>query len=247
MAAPEDFQPAWLLHARPQGETSVLAWFFTLEEGRVNAVVRGARQPKSRYRALLQPFTPIQVRFKTSARSDLKNLLNLETLSAPLSLHGEALFYGLYVNEILSRLLLPNLTAQQVFRDYSVFMQLVNQPEHREPALRRFELSLLDFLGHPISWHDLTGQALQAESYYYWVQEQGCWRLIANPAPRTRAFQGASLLALAQDDWRLTTTLTAARQLNKQLLAPLLGNKPLQSRQLYLNFQALQARNKSTL
>jgi DNA repair protein RecO (recombination protein O) len=41
-------EPAYLLHARPYRNTSVLADFFTLQHGRVNGVVRGVRGANSK-------------------------------------------------------------------------------------------------------------------------------------------------------------------------------------------------------
>lgn len=239
MLANRDFQPAWLLHSQPYGETSALAWFLTLEEGRINALVKGVRSNKSRYRALLQAFTPLQARF--SGTTELHNLIGLESTTAPPNYQGASLICGLYANELLARLLLPKQACPQVFKDYSLLLQLLPNNQQREPALRRFEFSLLEFLGHPLVFHDLHGQALQPELLYSWVAQAGFKALInANNRPATpkhNSIYGHQLLAIQQDDWRCLGTLSAAKQLSRQLLAPLLGSKPLRSRQLFLSWQ----------
>lgn len=235
MPQASDYQPAWLLHARPYLETSALAWLLTLEEGRVNAVVRGVRTKKSCYRALLQPFTPLLIRVE--GRQELKKLAGLEATAAPHWLQGEALICGLYANELLSRLLLTGQACPALFRDYSLLLQLVSIPEQREPALRRFELSLLEHLGYPLVFTDTQGQPLIAQNLYRWLPEQGFLAVQGLAEPSVQVYSGANLLAMAKDDWQLKLTRQTAKALTRQLLAPLLGSKPLHSRQLFLQMK----------
>lgn len=233
-----DFQPAWLLHTRPYRETSALAWLLTLEEGRVDAVVRGVRTQKSRHRALLQPFTPLQVRL--GGRSQLKNLLDLEAGSSPSSLQGEALICGLYANELLGRLLLPGVACAGLFRDYSLLLGLLAQPDQREPALRRFELSLLDTLGVLPGWLAADATPLQPEIIYCLEPQQGFVPLAEWMPPSTPTYLGRDLLALLADDWRAASTRLTAKHLTRTLLAPLLGQRPLHSRLLLQQLRSTQ-------
>lgn len=235
MPQASDFQPAWLLHSRPYLETSALAWLLTLEDGRLNAVVRGVRTKKSRYRALLQPFTPLLI--KVEGHQELKRLAGLEAISAPHWLTGEALICGLYANELLSRLLLAGNACPTLFRDYSLLLQLLNNPEQREPALRRFELSLLEHLGYPLVFTDTQGNLLAAEGLYRWLPEQGFLAIQCIAEPNANIYSGANLLAIAADDWRDKLTRQIAKHLTRQLLKPLLGAKPLHSRQLFLQLK----------
>ncbi|WP_027847785.1 DNA repair protein RecO [Marinospirillum minutulum] len=235
MSQASDYQPAWLLHSRPYRETSALAWLLTLEDGRINAVVRGVRTKKSRYRPLLQPFTPLLVRL--SGKQDLKTLVGLEATSAPHWLNGEALVCGLYANELLSRLLLTSQACPVLFRDYSLLLQLLSNADQREPALRRFELSLLDHLGYPLIFTDNLGQPLLEEGLYRWLPEQGFLAIKGVTEPTSVTYTGASLLAIADDNWQLKLTRQTAKALTRQLLAPLLGTKPLLSRQLFLQMK----------
>lgn len=228
-----DYQPAWLLHSRPYRETSALAWLLTLEDGRVDALVRGVRSRKSRYRALLQPHTPLLVQL--TGQHELKTLTGLEATSAPHWLQGEALVCALYANELLCRLLLPGLPCPVLFRDYSLLLELLKDAEQREPALRRFELSLLEQLGQAPEFLDTQGQTLKADCWYQWLPQQGF--LPCNNQNNSAGLTGASLLAIAADDWREKSTRQTAKVLTRSLLTPLLGNKPLQSRQLFLQMK----------
>lgn len=233
MSRASEFQPAWLLHSRPYRETSALAWLLTLEDGRVDALVRGVRSRKSRYRALLQPHTPLLIQL--TGQHELKTLTGLEATSAPHWLQGEALVCALYANELLCRLLLPGLPCPALFRDYSLLLELLKDVEQREPALRRFELSLLEQLGQAPEFLDTQGQTLVANCQYHWLPQQGF--LPCSNHNNQPGLTGASLLAIAADDWREKSTRQAAKVLTRSLLTPLLGNKPLQSRQLFLQMK----------
>jgi DNA repair protein RecO (recombination protein O) len=62
------------------------------------------------------------------------------------------------------------------------------------------------------------------------VSEQG---LVASE----QCWPGSALLAIAAADWQQAITLKVAKQLSRQLLAPLLGDKPLTSRALFQQFK----------
>jgi DNA repair protein RecO (recombination protein O) len=218
----------------------------TLEDGRVDAVVRGVRSRKSRYRALLQPFTPLQVRLK--GHHELKTLVGLESTSAPHWFQGEALVCGLYANELISRLLLAGQPAQMLFRDYSLLLNLLADAEQREPALRRLELSLLEALGYAPSWQAVTGESLLPDWYYAYQFGQGFVprHAVSHPDARAALYGGEQLLAIAEDNWQNPATRKTAKRLTRQLLQPLLGNKPLQSRQLFQQLASSTIRPKTS-
>ena len=66
-------QAAYVLHYTPFRDTSFIVDFFTLEQGRIGLVARGARSAKSRTRALYQPFRPVLVTW-IAGKGDLHTL-----------------------------------------------------------------------------------------------------------------------------------------------------------------------------
>ena len=66
----EGWQRAFVLHARPWSETSLIIDLFSEESGRVRVVAKGARRKRSNLKGALQPFTPLLVRW--SGRGDVK-------------------------------------------------------------------------------------------------------------------------------------------------------------------------------
>ena len=98
-------QPAFVLHSRHYRDSSALVEVFTNEYGRIGLVAKGARR-SVRGRAsgaILQPFIPLLLSF--SGRAELKTLTASEVAGEVRSLKGERLFSGIYLNELLMRLL----------------------------------------------------------------------------------------------------------------------------------------------
>ena len=109
-------QPAYVLHSRAYKETSALVDFLT-PQGRVRAVLRRARGKGG---SLVRPFVPLEVELR--GRGELKNVGRMDSIGIAAWLHGDALFSGLYLNELLMRLLpaeAPQEVAQRLLRFYA--------------------------------------------------------------------------------------------------------------------------------
>ena len=92
---------AFILHHRPYRETSALLNVFTKQHGRVTLVGRGSRRQATR--ASIQPFVLLHINFQ--GRTELMTLTHIETVGVPVALKKECLLSGLYLNELLVRLL----------------------------------------------------------------------------------------------------------------------------------------------
>lgn len=112
----EGWQRAFVLHSRPWSETSLMLDVFTEESGRVRLVAKGARSKRSTLKGALQPFTPLLLRF--GGRGEVKTLRSAEAVSLALPLSGITLYSGLYINELLSRVLEYETRLSELFFDY---------------------------------------------------------------------------------------------------------------------------------
>ena len=112
----EGWQRAFVLHSRPWSETSLMLDVFTEESGRVRLVAKGARSKRSTLKGALQPFTPLLLRF--GGRGEVKTLRSAEAVSLALPLSGITLYSGLYINELLSRVLEYETRFSELFFDY---------------------------------------------------------------------------------------------------------------------------------
>lgn len=222
---------AHVLHRRPYRETSFIVDFFTAELGRVSAVAKGVRSAKSDRRSLLQPFQALRIQL--SGKSDLKNLIQLESAGTMTSLQGVNLYCAFYVNELTNRVLPTGVETPDLYHHYGeTLLGLKQNPDSPEQVLRQYELALLQELGvmPDFTLEADTQQAISPHSTYELIPEMG---LCAVKVSSSRSFTGAELLALSQGEFD-PVSLAAAKRLCRIALKPFLGEKPLKSRELFL-------------
>lgn len=224
-------QPAVVLHHRPYRESSLLVELFTAEHGRIGLVAKGARgNRKSSNSALLQPFQPLLLSW--IQRGELGTITTVEARDRALLLSGAALFSGFYLNELLMRLLARHDPHPELFERYEVTLQALTRPELAEWALRLFERDLLQSLGYGL----LLEQ--RADGEFIEPQMRYCYHLERGPQPCLGSGQGLvvmgeTLLALASGELPSSPGRIEAKRLMRAALALYLGNKPLQSRELF--------------
>ncbi|MEC7550686.1 MAG: DNA repair protein RecO [Pseudomonadota bacterium] len=229
-------QPAYVLHRRPFRNTSLLVDLFTLDFGLIRAVAKGARRQKSRSRALLQLFQPLLV--SVSGKGEVKTLTSVESNVSALRLQGVRLLSGLYVNELLSRLLQNQEEHAGLYESYRETLVALQGTSELEPVLRRFEMSLLAELGYAINLeHDCeTDLPIVAESLYRFIPDLGFLQasiLSAGAASGPDEFRGADLIALREMEFADDQAALAAKRLLRLALSAYLGDKPLHSRGLF--------------
>ncbi|MFT0213141.1 DNA repair protein RecO [Pseudomonas sp. F1_0610] len=220
---------AYVLHSRPYKESSALVDLFT-EQGRMRAVLRGARSQKG---SQIRPFSLLEIELK--GRGELKNIAQHASMGPLLLLQGTTLFCGLYLNELLVRLLALEDPQPIIFQQYQSSLIALANNYPVEPLLRTFEWRLLEQLGYGFSLtHDAQGATIDATLWYALVHDTG---FVMQAQLKPGAFKGEDLLALAQAQWQDKRTLIVAKRLMRQALAPLLGTKPLASRELFMGLK----------
>jgi DNA repair protein RecO (recombination protein O) len=219
---------AYLLHALPYRDTSRILEVFTREQGRVSVFARGVRGPKARLASLLQPFQPLLISF--SSRGDAAQLMSAESAAGSLlcSLPPAALLSGFYLNELLLKLTTRHDPNPSVFDAYQRALQALAVGGPQEPALRSFELHLLQEVGYGV---DLTrtvaGGQVTAQGYYHFRPADG---LFATTAEHSGALPGSSLLNLAAGSLREPRELADARRVLSAALEHCLEGRPIVTR-----------------
>lgn len=223
------FVTAYLLHSRSYQDDRLLLDLLVQGQGRQRAV---ARRPgkKQHGRARWPEFTPLTLQLV--GQGDLKQVRAIEETQLALPLLGTYLFAAMYINELICRVFPTESHSESLFDSYQQCLaqlgaaQLDNAGiEQLEWVLRQFEFALLSDLGLPIDvMHDREGQPIEAATCYRY--EQG---FVAS----LQGWLGRDILSLSDATWP-SETRRLAKQLCRQLLAPWVGAKPLQSRQLFL-------------
>lgn len=224
---------AFVLHTRPYREHSVLVDFLSGEMGRFSGVFRLTQKNK-----MLQPFISYQVHWR--GQGDLKKISLAQPDGAVYALAGRALYAGLYINELLQRLLAVGCQVEQIMPCYQQALAgLMTQPSDQEPTLRCFEIQLLALLGYGIDFTVCakTQQAICPDRRYVFIPNQGFidlqWILI-DCDPAWPVCLGQQIQAMQVLQFDTTEIKKLAKSICRMAISSLLGGRPLYTRQLFI-------------
>jgi DNA repair protein RecO (recombination protein O) len=235
-----DDQAAYVLHTYPYRETSAIAEAFTAAYGRVALVARGARRGRSELRGVLQAFQPLTLSWLGAG--ELKTLVKAEWRGGLPRVGGSALLCGFYLNELLLKLVPREDPHSQLFQAYEhALVQLAGGAE-QAPVLRRFEVTLLAELGYalPLTHEADTGRPVDPAERYYYAFDRGPRLTAAEPGRRYPQVRGATLLALAQDDFSTPEAAAEAKRLMREVLDHYLEQRAIVSRRVVRDLQAME-------
>jgi DNA repair protein RecO (recombination protein O) len=210
----------------------LLLELLSFQGGRYPAIAKGAKSGRGSLAALLQPFRPLLLELR--GRGEVRTLGKLEAGGSAYLLRGDALYCGLYVNELLMRLLARNDPHEGLFGLYCEILALLAEGNDIQLGLRRFELGLLRHLGYgpPLDREAETGAPVRPERRYRYRVEVGPEPAAAT-ASGTETLAGATLLALARGEPLEREGLVEARRLMRRVLDHYLDGRPLRSRELF--------------
>lgn len=227
----ENWQRGFVLHRRDYSETSLLVDLFTEETGRLTVLAKGARSKRSPLKSLLQPFTPLLLRW--SGRGELKILTKAEAAAITLPLQTTALYSGFYINELITRLLPVETAYPSLFQEYlHCLTGLAVSPNTLETSLRTFEFQLLHTIGYGVDFLHCAGSGKPVDETmtYRYREEKG---FIASLIKDNLTFYGRELIAFEKREFTDKAVLQAAKRFIRIAFKPYLGGKPLKSRELF--------------
>lgn len=222
-------EPAYILHSRDYRDTSLIIDVLTRDSGRFSLVVRGGRSAKSKVRGRLQPFTPLLL--GSTGRGELKTATTIDFPGVAWRLQGQNLMLGLYVNELLYRLLEKFDPVPEIYESYEHLLQALQSAAGGVSSIRLFELTLLGALGYGISFeYDASnGEPVTEQLRYRFIAQEGFRRTAADDQ---ETFTGAELLSIAAGELEHVSD-AKLKQVTRSSLGVLLGDKPLKSRSLF--------------
>ena len=224
-------EPAYVLHARPWRESSLLVEVLSAHHGRLGLVARGVQGPKRHVlRAALQPLQ--HIRLDAVQRGELAQLRNAEALDAAPLLAGDAALAAFYVNELVLRLAPRSDPLGDLYEAYGRVRARLGSVDPVAWTLRRFERDLLDALGFGLPL-DVDGDAVAIDpaARYRLDPEHGARRLLSDrgQGDRDNAATGRALLALAEDRMPDAVDLPGLRRVLRTVLEHHLGARGLKS------------------
>ena len=247
-------EPAFILHSYDWSESSLILDAFTRHWGRVALVAKGAKKPTSNFRPVLLALQPLRLSWglaSEAGQGEIHTLKGAEWAGGHVLPQGDALLAGLYLNELLLRLLAREDAHAVLFDLYAGVVRVLGSGAHGdalEPVLRAFELLLLRETGllPALDAETATLAALVPDARYLLVAEGG---LRAAQRDERGALSGAQWGLLAQAlrcaapyPALLRACAPLAGDLKPQLRALLqyhCGSPLLRTRQLMMDLQTL--------
>jgi len=230
-------QPVFVLHVRKYTDSKKIVDFLTLDHGRVSAVYR--ERTRKTGTSALNLFAPLIINW--NGKSSLKNIRLLESNGAVFHLTGKALFSGLYLNELIQRVLPQDDPNEDIYHEYVLALEQLaglgdcSEMAALEKILRRFELRLLDSLGYGFNFeYDALQQPIDPTlpNRYTFVDGEGfCPYFMTDQRPDV--FLAQNLGDVKSLNFECASSLRAAKVLCRLAIGLLLGDKPLKSKELF--------------
>ncbi|MBL8488094.1 MAG: DNA repair protein RecO [Rhodocyclaceae bacterium] len=231
-----DGQRAYVLHAHPYSESSLVVEAWTRDHGRLALVAKGARRPMSALRGRLMAFQALEMGW--FGGGEVKTLARADWQGTPAGLRGRGLLVGYYLNELLLKLLPREDPHPRLFDAYAEALAGLAALVPEAALLRRFEKSLLQELGYGLTLDREadTGRPVDPAATYLYVIERGPLRMVEGDEAGD-AVAGRTLLDLAAGTLEDPRSLAESRALMRRLLAHYLGGQALQSRRVFMDLQ----------
>lgn len=222
----------YILHTRKYRDTSLLAEVFSREEGRFSLLFKGIRREAkkgSRSAGQIQPFVPVIV--SLYGRGDLRTGVYQETAPFGYHLTGRASFIGLYINELMYRVLGKYEPLPELYDGYKKVLNDLGSSEFDLGMLRRFEFALLMALGFGIDFgfDAKTSKPIDPAGVYRFVPESG---FEGANSSEPRACSGETIIQMAMGDFS-GPGASLSKWMISESVRPLLGGRPLKSRELF--------------
>ena len=141
-----------MLRGRPYGESDKIVTFLTRDFGKLSGIAKGAAKSKKRFVAALEPFTHVQLAFRSRAQSDLCFIESADIVRAArhAALDLDRYAYSTYVVELVDSMVAGREAEPHVFELVEEILALIDSPTRPAPSpewLRHFEVRLLGMSG----------------------------------------------------------------------------------------------------
>ena len=129
------------------GEADRMVWLYSLEKGKLCAIAKGVRKPRSRKAGHLEPI--MRVSLLLARGRDLSLITQADTMDSYLPLHDDFKLstYAFYVVELLDRFTYEEEENRALYCLLTDTFRRLCQPGDLDIVLRYYEVRLLDLVG----------------------------------------------------------------------------------------------------
>lgn len=233
-------QAAYVLHAIPYKETSLILDVFTRQHGRVALIAKGAKRPHSALRPVLQRFQPLLMSW--AGKTELMTLTKSEWVGGTPALNGDALLCGFYLNELIVKFLAREDAHEALFDYYHETIYKLSQPvDSLESILRPFEIRLLRETGFcaELDYCQESHGPLDPEQEYVYQPERGLRPAHVDDPSHWPVISGADLIAIANENFEDSQTLLAGKILMRFLLGLHLQDQVMTTRKILIDLKKI--------
>lgn len=138
-----------VLRTRPLTDTSLIVNWLTPDLGRISAVAKGARGPKSSFRGQLDLFYVCDFSFVRSKRSDLHALREAKALETHGNLRRDLAYVqqAAYCAKLIEQATETETPLQKVYEDFRGLLEELPKRPAQAQTIFAFEMKLLEELG----------------------------------------------------------------------------------------------------
>jgi DNA repair protein RecO (recombination protein O) len=157
------------------GEADRLLWLFTRQAGKLVAVAKGVRKPRSRKAGHLEPFTRVELLLAQGR--DFPIVTQAEAIDAYLEIRADLVrvAYASYVIELADRFTYEEGENIALFRLLSETLARINKEMEPAFGVRYYEIRLVDLVGFRPQLFKCVNceKEIQAEDQYFSFEKGG--------------------------------------------------------------------------
>jgi DNA repair protein RecO (recombination protein O) len=224
MTAPRVYQTEAIVIKRTKlGEADRILTLYTPDLGKIKAVAKGTRRPKSKLGGHVELLTHSLLMLARGRNLDI--ITQAQTIDNFLPLRDDLgrISYGLYISELVDCFAAEHIENRRLFDLLLDTMHQLSQAEDGEPVLRYFELHLLEHLGYRPRLQQCTGcgSPLQPVTNFFSSSQGGalCHNCgYQEPIARPLSLNALKVLRLWQDcDYTTAKKVKISPQLSSEL------------------------------
>lgn len=159
------------------GDTSKIAVFFTEKYGKLSAIIKGARSPKSKIGAAIDLLNHIDIVFYKKENRDLQfvSQVDLKNNFRKIKDDLEKLKYSSAILELVRNTTLEYEEHPKLFRGLVRILELINSDQNPKINFAKFFVFLLSEIGYELQFKkcSLCGRELEENEYVFFNFETG--------------------------------------------------------------------------